>query len=88
LRIFNYSLNHSVRATARLFRVSPNTVYLLKKLFVETGSLQPRTPTHDPPYAISTEGEMHLRLLHSANVDMTLENSATATSAFTVNASA
>jgi transposase len=73
LRIFNYSLNHSVRATARMFRVSPNTVYLLKKLFVETGGLQARTPTHDPPYAISTEGEMHLRLLLSSNVDMTLE---------------
>lgn len=73
VRIFNYSLNHSVRATARMFRVSPNTVYLLKKLFVETGSLQPRPPTHDPPYAVSPEGEMHLRLLLSANVDMTLE---------------
>ena len=73
VRIFNYSLNHSVRATARMFRVSPNTVYLLKKLFLETGSLQPRTPTHDPPFAISTEGEMHLRLLLSADVDLTLE---------------
>ncbi len=42
IRLYNYSLTHSIRETARIFRVSPNTVYLLKQLFIETGSLNPR----------------------------------------------
>ena len=29
IRIYNYSLTHTVRETARIFSVSPNTVYLL-----------------------------------------------------------
>ena len=41
-RILNYALTHPVRLTARIFQVSPNTVHLLKKLWYETGSIEPR----------------------------------------------
>ena len=49
-RILNYALNHSVRQTARAFHVSPNTVQQLKKLFYETGGMDPRPskPVHAP----------------------------------------
>ena len=35
-RILNHALTHSVCQTARAFRVSPNTVHLLKKFYAET----------------------------------------------------
>ena len=73
LRIFNHSLSHSVRATARAFRVSPNTVYLLKKRFTETGGLRPKPPTRRGHRAIPEEGEMHLRLWLDEAPDLTLE---------------
>jgi transposase len=38
-RILNHALTHSIRETARIFHVSPNMVYRLKKLFCETGGI-------------------------------------------------
>lgn len=73
LRMFNYSLNHSIRETARAFRVSPNTVYLLTKRFNESGSLSPKTPIRHGHRAIPEEGEMHLRLWLDETPDLTLE---------------
>lgn len=72
-RIFNYSLNHSVRQTAKTFNVSPSMVQNLKKLFEETGSLTPREFKGEYPRLISEEGEMYLQVLLSKEVDLTLE---------------
>lgn len=72
-RIFNYSLVNSIRKTARIFQVSPNTVYLLKQLFIETGSLEPRKNQQDHSHIISPEGELYLSLLISEKNDLTLE---------------
>ncbi|MGZ5193781.1 MAG: hypothetical protein ACXWB3_07695 [Kaistella sp.] len=72
IRIFNYSLTHSIRETARIFQVSPNTVHLLRQLFIETGSLNPHGKSLDRPHLITPEGEMYLRLLLSKEVDLTL----------------
>ena len=63
------SLTHSIRETARIFSVSPNTVYLLNQLFIETGSLEPR----ECPHLITPEGEIYLKILLSEEVDLTLE---------------
>ena len=60
IRIFNYSLTHTIRETARIFQVSPNTVYLLTQLFIETGSLNPRDNLHERPHLITPEGELYL----------------------------
>jgi len=72
VRIFSYSLTHSIRETARIFQVSPNTVYLLKCLFIETGSLNPRDHPLEYPHLITPEGEMYLGLLLSEKNDLTL----------------
>jgi transposase len=73
IRIFNYSLTHTIRETARIFQVSPNTVYLLTQLFIETGSLNPRDHLHERPHLITPEGELYLCLLLSKEIDLTLE---------------
>lgn len=72
VRIFSYSLTHSIRETAKIFQVSPNTVYLLKCLFIETGSLNPRDHPLEHPHLITPEGEMYLGLLLSEENDLTL----------------
>jgi transposase len=73
IRIYNYSLTHSIPETARIFSVSPNTVYLLKQLFIETGSLEPRECPSEYPHLITPEGERYLQSLLSEEVDLTLE---------------
>jgi len=73
IRIYNYSLTHSIRETARIFSVSPNTVYLLNQLFIETGSLKPRDCPSEHPHLITPEGKIYLQLLLSEEVDLTLE---------------
>ena len=72
IRIFNYSLTHSIRETARIFQVSPNTVQLLRQLFIETGSLNPHGKSLDRPHLITPEGELYLGVLLSKEVDLTL----------------
>ncbi len=72
-RIYSYSLEHSIRKTACLFNVSPNTVYLLKHRFMETGSLKPRQRQSDYPRLITPEGCLYLESLLSKEVDLTLE---------------
>ena len=52
-RILNYGLLHSTRSTAERFHVSPNTVYLLKKLYYETGDIAPRQRSMVPDRLIS-----------------------------------
>lgn len=72
-RIFNYSLNNSIRKTAQVFNVSASMVFNLKKLFNETGSIIPRESTYKYPHLISEEGEMYLKALLSGEHDLTLE---------------
>jgi transposase len=71
-RIFNHSLNHSIRETARVFKASPNTVYLLAKRFAATGGMAPRKAKAVHARAVSPEGEMFLQILLREDVDMTL----------------
>jgi transposase len=71
-RILNYALTHPVRLTARIFQVSPNTVHLLKKLWYETGSIEPRASKAVHPHAVSPEGELYLQMLLREDVDLTL----------------
>ena len=72
-RIYSYSLEHSIRKTACLFGVSPNTVYWLKRRFIETGSLKPRQRPSNDPHLITPEGCLYLESLLSKEVDLTLE---------------
>jgi putative transposase len=72
-RIFNYNLTHSVRQTAEVFRVSPDTVQRLKNLFCETGDLAPRPCNAAHEHAVSPEGEMYLQVLLKEQPDMTLQ---------------
>ena len=72
-KILNYALSHSVRKTARRFQVSPNTVHLLKKLFYETGGIEPRPRNAVHAHAVSPEGELYLKTLILEEVDLTLE---------------
>lgn len=71
--MFNYSITHTVRATAAVFRVSPNTVQKLRQLFFETGQLRPRPAGPARPRAVSAEGELFLQALLRQEVDLTLE---------------
>lgn len=72
-RIFSYSLLNSLQKTAQIFSVSKNTVFLLKKLFIETGSLNPRTREYHHDLLISPEGELYLQLLLAKEPDLSLE---------------
>jgi transposase len=72
VRIFNYSLTHTIRDTAQIFQVSPNTVYLLRCLFNETGSLTPKPHPLEHPHLITPEGEMYLITLLIDEKDLTL----------------
>jgi transposase len=67
-------LCHSIRKTAQIFHVSPNTVYLLIKLFIETGGLVPRENKYEYTHLITQEGEIYLQLLLAEEVDLTLED--------------
>ena len=72
-RIFNYSLNNSIRKTAKVFNVSITMVMGLKKLFEETGSLTPRESKRKASRLISDEGELYLQALLLKEPDLTLE---------------
>lgn len=73
-RIFSYSLSHSIKETAKAFNVGTNTVFLLRKRFLETGSLEPieKKDRRQRKRLISEEGEMFIRLLISEQNDLTL----------------
>lgn len=73
IRMFNHSLAHSVRKTAEVFRVSPNTVHRLQKLFFETGQLTPKPSHAGRPRVVSEEGELFLKVLLREEVDLTLD---------------
>jgi transposase len=72
-RILNHALTHSIRQTARLFRVSPDTVYRLKKRYHETGGIAPRIAPAIHAHAVSPEGELYLQILLLEDVDLTLK---------------
>lgn len=72
-RIFSYNLTHSVRKTAKLFGVSPDTVQRLKNLFNETGGLAPRPCDAVHEHAVSLEGEMYLQALLVDRPDLSLK---------------
>lgn len=72
-RIYNYSLTHTIRETGKVFSVSPDTVHLLRKLFIETGSLNPRESSYEYPHLITPAGEAYLQSLLAKEVDLTLE---------------
>jgi transposase len=73
-RIFNYSKTHSIRQTAEVFQVSPDTVYRLKKLHDETGGLEPKPCRATHWKAVSEEGEMYLKAYILEHKDATLEH--------------
>jgi len=73
IRIHNYSLTHTIRETGVVFNVSPDTVHLLRKLFIETGSLNPRESSYKYPHLITPAGEAYLQSLLAKEVDLTLE---------------
>jgi thymidylate synthase len=57
-----------------MFSIRPNTVYLLKKLFIETGSLNPCHSNHEYSHLITPEGELYLQLfLLVRSCDLILE---------------
>jgi transposase len=72
-RILNHSLNNSVSETARIFNVSINTVYLIKRLFFETGDVKPLESSRQYQRLISPEGELYLQVLMIEKPDITLE---------------
>lgn len=71
-RIFNYNLSHSVRDTAKIFGVSPDTVQRLKQLFIETGDLAPRPCHAEHAQAVSPEGELYVQALLVEQPDLSL----------------
>ena len=71
-RILNYALTHSIRETARIFQVSPDTVHRLKKLYFGTGSVAPLPPKVVHAHAVSPEGELFIKVLLLEDVDLTL----------------
>jgi len=71
-RIFNYNLSHSVRNTAKIFGVSPDTVQRLKQLFIETGDLAPRPCHAEHAHAVSPEGELYVQALLVEQPDQSL----------------
>ena len=72
-RILNFSLDHSITETAKMFNVSRNMVFSLKKRFFETGSINPRESTRKYQRLISSDGESYLQALISIESDLTLE---------------
>lgn len=73
-RIFNYSQTHSIRQTAEIFQVSPDTVYRLKKLHNETGGIKPKPCRAKHWKAVSEAGEMYLKAYLLEHKDSTLEH--------------
>lgn len=73
IKILSHFLSNSAKETARVFNVSVNTVYLLKRLFIETGDVKPRASTRKYPRLISPEGELYLQVLIIEKPDITLE---------------
>jgi transposase len=72
-KILCHSLTNPVSETARLFDVSISTVYLIKRLFFETGEVKPRARAREYSHLISPEGELYLQVLMIEKPDMTLE---------------
>lgn len=72
-RLFSYSLTHSIRATARHFHVSPNTVFLLRQRFFDTGTLQPKQRVHRPCRIITPDAELPIQAWLAATPDLTLQ---------------
>ncbi len=72
-RILNYAQTHSIRQTADVFQVSPDTVYRLKKLHNETGGIEPKPCKAKHWKAVSEEGEMYLKAYLLEHKDLTLE---------------
>jgi transposase len=68
----NQALTHSIRATARYYHVSPNTVFLLRQRCFETGTLQPKTPVHRPSRLITPAAELQIQAWLAETPDLTL----------------
>ncbi len=73
VRIYDYSLTHTLAETAKVFNVGIDMVVKLRKLYAETGDLKPRKRSGENSCAISPEGEIFLRLLLKLEPDLTLE---------------
>ena len=71
-KILNYSFSHSIAKTATTFAVSPNTVFLLKKLYEETGDVIPRKSNRVYDRLISREGEIFLEALILTEPDLSI----------------
>jgi transposase len=72
-KMLNYALTHSIRETASLFKVSSNTIYLLKKRYMETGDIKPLKRTHYPERLITQDGESYIESVIAIEPDITLE---------------
>lgn len=71
-RVLNYALTHPIRQTAKIFQVSPDTVWRLKKLYHETGDINVHHVQAVHEHAVSPEGELYLQTLLRERVDLTL----------------
>ena len=71
-RIVYHSMTDSIRNTAKIFNISPNTVFVLKKSFIETGEVEVKKPKKERIRLISKEGEMFLAATISKEPDLTL----------------
>ena len=69
-KVLHYSFNHSLADTATTFDISKNTVFLLRKLYNETGGVQPRNKKRTCERLISSEGEIFLEALILTEPDL------------------
>ena len=71
-KVLHYSFNHSIADTATVFGMSPNTVFLLRKLYEETGDVKPRKSQRTYERLITIEGETFLQALILTEPDLSI----------------
>lgn len=74
IKMLEYATKHSIKETAKAFKVSPNTVFLLKKRYLETGDIKPLKRKSSYKRLITTDGEIFLEALLLTEPNLTLEN--------------
>lgn len=71
-KALHYSFSHSIADTAITFGMSKNTVFLLRKLYAETGDVQPRKSNRIYERLISLDGETFLQALILTEPDLSI----------------
>jgi transposase len=74
VKVLHYSFTHSILDTATTFGIGTNTVFLLKKLYDETGDVQPRKSQRIYERLITTEGETFLQALILTEPDLSIND--------------